>query len=268
MRLAWGGSARLPREPSSARAREFLSQEPKVLALYESVLEELPVRAGMRLLDVGCGAGLFLRLAAQRGADVAGIDADEAFVEVARERVPSADIVVGDMHALPYDDDCFDVVTGFDAFRLASDPGSALRETGRVARPGAPVVIAGWGRPERCEAAGCVKALGGLQAPPPAVALGPFELSEPGAITAFAAQGGLIPRARHEVQCVWNYASEDELLTALGSTCFAVKAMEAAGEERVTAAILESVAPYRMSGGGYRLENVFSYLIATTQADR
>jgi SAM-dependent methyltransferase len=264
MTLAWGGSARLPREPSSARARDFLSQEPKVLALYESVLEELRVRAGMRLLDVGCGAGLFLRLAAQRGADVAGIDADEAFVEVARERVPSAEIVVGDMHALPYDDDCFDAVTGFDAFQLASDPGRALRETGRVARPGAPVVIAGWGRPERCEAAGYVKALGDLQAPEPTVALGPFELSDAGAITAFAAQGGLIPGAHHEVQCVWNYASEDELLTALGSTGFAVKAMKAAGDERVTAAILESVAPYRMSGGAYRLENIFSYLIATT----
>jgi len=268
MTLAWGGSARLPGEPWSARARDFLSQEPKVLALYESVLEELSVRAGMRLLDVGCGAGLFLRLAAQRGADVAGIDADEAFVDVARERVPSADIVVGDMHALPHDDDCFDIVTGFDAFQLASDPGRALRETGRVARPGAPVVIAGWGRPERCEAAGCIRALGGLRASPPAVALGPFELSDPGAITAFAAQGGLIPGAHHEVQCVWNYTSEDELLTALRSTGFAVEAMEAVGEERVTAAILESVAPFRMSGGEYRLENVFSYLIATTRQRR
>jgi SAM-dependent methyltransferase len=267
MTLPWIGSARVTREPRRARARAFLSQEPKVLALYESVLEELPVRAGMRLLDVGCGAGLFLRLAAQRGADVAGIDADEAFVEIAHERVPSADIVVGDMHALPYDDDCFDVVTGFDAFQLASDPGRALRETGRVARPGAPVVIAGWGQPERCEAAGCVKALGDLEATPPTVTLDLFKLSDPGAITAFAAQGDLIPGARHEVQCVWNYAGEDELLIALGSTGFAVKAAEAAGQQRVTAAILESVAPYRMSDGGYRLENVFSYLIATTKQD-
>jgi SAM-dependent methyltransferase len=252
---------------ASGRSRNFLLQEPKVLALYASVLEQLPIRAGTRLLDVGCGAGLFMRLAAQRGADVAGIDADEAFVDSARERVPSADIVVGDMHTLPYDDDCFDVVTGFDAFQLASDPGRALREAGRVARPGAPVVIAAWGRPEQCEAAGYVKAVGGLLGASPAGALGPFALSDPGAIAAFAARGGLIPVARHEVPCVWNYAGEEELLAAFGSTGFAVKAIEAAGEERVTAAILESVAPYRMSGGDYRLENVFSYLIATTKED-
>jgi len=131
---------------TSGRSRNLLSQEAKVLALYESVLEELPIRAGTRLLDVGCGAGLFMRLAAQRGAAVAGIDADAAFVERARERVPSADIIVGDMHTLPYDDECFDVVTGFDAFQLASHPGRALRKAGRVARPGAPVVIAAWGR--------------------------------------------------------------------------------------------------------------------------
>jgi hypothetical protein len=72
-----------------------------------------------------------------------------------------------------------------------------------------------------------------------------FELSDAGAITAFAAQGGLIPGARHEVQCVWNYASDDELLTALGSTGFAVNAMQAAGEQRVTAAIRRALPPQR-----------------------
>ncbi|HUO74400.1 MAG TPA: class I SAM-dependent methyltransferase [Solirubrobacteraceae bacterium] len=248
-----------------ARARGVLAQEPKVLALYESVLEQLPIGEGTRLLDVGCGAGLFLRLAAQCGANVVGIDADATFVEVARERVPDAEVVVGDMETLPHDDECFDVVTGFDTFQLASDPGRALREAARVARPGAAVVIATWGRPEQCEAARYVNAVRRRLVPSTAGPWGPFALSSERALTSFASAAGLIPGARHDVPCVWNYADDEHLLAALRSTWFAVEAIAAAGEECVTAAILESVAPYRMSGGDYRLENLFSYLIATTR---
>jgi SAM-dependent methyltransferase len=248
-----------------ARARGYLAQEPKVLALYESVLEQLPIGEGTRLLDVGCGAGLFLRLAAQRGADVAGIDADAALVVLARDRVPNAEVVVSEVEMLPHEDACFDVVTGFEAFQLAADPGRALREAARVARPGGAVVIASWGRPEHCEAARYVNAVGGRPAPSTAGPLGPFALSDARAIVSFAAAAGLIPGARHDVPCVWNYADDAQLLAALRSTRFAVKAIAATGEERVTAAILQSVAPYRMSSGEYRLENVFRYLIATAR---
>jgi hypothetical protein len=57
----------------------------------------------------------------------------------------------------------------------------------------------GWGRPEQCEAAAFVKAVGSLLPPPPAGALGPFALSESGALEEFAARGGLTPGARREV---------------------------------------------------------------------
>jgi len=47
-----------------------------------------------------------------------------------------------------YADDSFDAVCGFNAFYFADDMVAALREAGRVAKPGAPVVIQVWGRPE------------------------------------------------------------------------------------------------------------------------
>ncbi len=56
------------------------------------------------------------------------------------------------MESLPYEDGSFDVVTGLNAFQFAADPAHALRAAGRVARRGAPLVIATWGRPEQCEA--------------------------------------------------------------------------------------------------------------------
>jgi SAM-dependent methyltransferase len=196
--------------------------EPRMVALYEAVLGELEVTDGTRVLDVGRGAALFLQLAAQRGATVAGIDADPP---------------------LPFPDGEFDVVTGFDAFQSAADPTAALREAGRVGRRGAPIVIAAWGRPDQCEAAAYVKALG---------ASDPFALSEPGALGAFAARGGLAAGERREVPCVWSFPDAATLLHAVAAD----------DEDSVTRAILDAVAPYRTSDGGYRLENVFNYTIA------
>ena len=60
---------------------------------------------------------------------------------------------MGDLQHLPYVDDSFDAVTGFNSFFFADDMVAALREAGRVAKPGAPVVIQVWGRPERFDLA-------------------------------------------------------------------------------------------------------------------
>jgi SAM-dependent methyltransferase len=262
MATAATGSATVQGKLWTAKARDFTALEARMIAQYESAFENVEIGNGTRLLDVGCGAGLFLRLAAQRGAVVTGMDAAAGFVEIARERLPDADIRVGEMESLPYGDDSFDVVTGFNAFQFAADPANALREARRVAVEGAPVVIATWGRPEQCEAAAYVKAVGSLLPPPPPGAPGPFALSEPGAIEAFAERGGLTAGERHEVLCVWTFEDDEDALRALKSTGFAVKASETAGEEAVTGAVLESLEPYRASDGGYRLENIFTYLIA------
>src|SRR5690242_12438894 len=145
------GSASVQGKLWGAKARDFATTlEPKMVALYESVLDEVEISGGTRLLDVGCGAGLFLRLAAQRGASVTGIDAAAPFVEIARERLPDVDLTVGEMEELPYEDGSFEAITGMNAFQFAADPAHALREAGRVATAGAPVVIATWGRPEQC----------------------------------------------------------------------------------------------------------------------
>lgn len=221
-------------------APDFTTLEPKLIALYEAVLERIDIGPGTQLLDVGCGTGLFLRLAAQHGATVTGID--------------------GQIEALPYADDLFDVITGFNSFQSATRPVRALEEARRVACYAAPVVIATWGRPEQCEAAGYLRAVGSLLPPP--VDTDPFALSGEGAIEEFASRGGLTPVEREEVFCVWNFPDDETLLRALKSTAFAVEAARAAGEDAVAEAVLEAVAPYRTIDGAYRIENVFTYLVA------
>src|SRR5262245_43891700 len=85
------------------RAVEFATlAEPSNCREYVAMHERLAIGRGDRLLDVACGSGLALELAAVRGATCAGIDASPRLVAVARDRNPDADVRVGDMLDLPW----------------------------------------------------------------------------------------------------------------------------------------------------------------------
>jgi ubiquinone/menaquinone biosynthesis C-methylase UbiE len=120
--------------------------EEQQLPTYEAALDAAGL--GQQVLDVGCGTGVFLRLCADRGAAVAGLDATESLLARARARVPEADLRLGDLQALPFADGAFDLVTGFTSFFYAADPVAALREARRVSR--GRVVVHTFGHPERC----------------------------------------------------------------------------------------------------------------------
>jgi SAM-dependent methyltransferase len=201
-------------------------------------------------------------IAHARGAQASGIDASLPTVEIARERVPEGEFRVGELEALPYPDDSFDVVTGFCSFQYAADPVHALREARRVARPGGTVAILTWGRPEHCDAARIIGALGSLLPPPPPGAPGPFALSAPGALEELVRRAGLIPRRAAEFRTRWEYPDRETTLRANLSSGPAVKAIQAVGEARVAAALSEAVAPFRTASGGYALENSWRYLLA------
>jgi SAM-dependent methyltransferase len=183
-------------------------------------------------------------------------------VAIARERVPDADVRVGDMEELPFDDDTFDVVTGFSAFFFADDMVAALREAGRVARPGAPVLIQVWGDRENCDVIPMLKAAGSLRPPtgPPKPPAAP--LSTPGLLEERTMAAGMEPETTFDVRYTVEYPDEATLLRRMLAVGGVVAAIEVAGEEAVSAAILEALAPRRRHDGSYRLENEWRCLIA------
>jgi ubiquinone/menaquinone biosynthesis C-methylase UbiE len=259
-----GGSATVQGELWGTRARDWAeTQEGVARPLFESVLRKTGIGKGARVLDVGCGAGLFCVLAAERGALVTGIDAAAEFIAIAKERVPQGDFRVGEMEVLPYEDKTFDVVTGFNSFQFAANPVNALREARRVAKPGAAVVTATWGKPERCEASAFLAALRPLLPPPPPGAPGPFALSADGALEALVEQAGLTARSVEEVECPFEYRDLESALRGFLSAGPAVKAIQISGEARVREAVATAIASFKLSSGGYRLENTFRFLIST-----
>ena len=92
---------------------------------------------------VGDAQGLAIELASIRGAECAGIDASPRLVAVARDRTPDADIRIGDMNDLPWEDETFDIVTTFRGI-WGTTP-SAFDEAHRVLRPGGRLAMTVWG---------------------------------------------------------------------------------------------------------------------------
>ena len=257
------GTAQVQGELWSVRADDWAAvHEHNMSPVYEAVLDLVHAGPGVSLLEVGCGSGTALRLAADRGAHVTALDAAPAFVEHARRRVPGADVRVGDLQFLPYEDGEFDVVVGFNAFQYAADVPAALREARRVLRDGGSVGVMAWGPQEQCELAAHLGAIGGLMPPPPAGAAGPFRLSEPGALRSLVEEAGFEVEIVADAAAAFVYPDEPTALRGLLSAGPCVKAIAHAGEEAVRDATLESIAPYRHEDGSYAFDNVWRFAIA------
>jgi SAM-dependent methyltransferase len=256
------GTAKIQGQIWGTRARDWAEvQEGVAIPLYEAVLNETAIGEGTSVLDIGCGSGIFCEMAARRGARVSGIDAAESLLAIAQERVSDGDFRTGEMEALPYANQTFDVVAGFSSFQFAASPVNALREAGRVSRSGT-VVIAVFGKREENESAAYIAALGSLLPPPPPGAPGPYALSADGALEALATEAGMTPAAVETVNCPWEYPDEKTALRGLLSSGPAIRAIQHAGENVVRDLVLSVIAPFKTDSGGYRLKNNFRYMIA------
>ena len=241
-------------------------QEPHMAPAFRAGLDALGVGAGTRLLDVGCGAGRALRLAADRGADVSGLDAAPGLLDYARRRVPGANIVQGDLQSLPFDDDSFDAVSGFNSFQYAADPAAALCEARRVTAAGGRVLALVWSPPDQCELAPHLRSLGALMPPPPPGAPGPFALSDHDALRVLFAQAGLEVAEVRDVMCSFDYPDTATAVRALNSSGPVARVAEIAGAEAVRADIEAFLADRVRPDGSYAIRNPFRYALSAPVA--
>ena len=98
------------------------------------------LRAGLSLLDVGCGPGTITAEFAERLAPgrVVGVDAAPEVIARASAEFerPNLQFITGDAYSLPFDDDTFDIVHSHQTLQHVARPVEMLREMRRVAKPG------------------------------------------------------------------------------------------------------------------------------------
>lgn len=232
--------------------------------LHAAVLDTVDVADGTALLDLGCGTGEFALAAAERGARVTGLDSDPAAVALAAAAVPKGRFTVGDAHDLgPVDrlGGPFAVVAALQLVTHVANPLRVLREASRAAVPGGTLVATVWGREEECDVRVFGKALAPWL-PPPRRPSGPPPLTHPGRLRKLAWLAGLAVVGLDEVVCPFDYPDDDAVVGPLLASQIGRAAVSRARTEAVRRAVLDGLAPHRVPGGGYRLDNLFRVLVA------
>lgn len=107
---------------------------------YCVVMKNLP-GGRKRILDLGCGTGMFLEELSSRAEFVVGVDASPGMLRVAKGRAREAALVRADADALPFADGSFDAVVSVTLLQNLPSPSTTVREVARVLRLGGVAVF-------------------------------------------------------------------------------------------------------------------------------
>jgi SAM-dependent methyltransferase len=129
-------------------AGEYELLAERLAPIHELLVERLEPRAGERWLDVATGTGAIAVRAACAGAEVVGVDISPGLLEQARAQADGLPIRwdEGDVQALPYPDESFDVVASCFGAVFPPDEEAVARELARVCRPGGRLGLTAWHR--------------------------------------------------------------------------------------------------------------------------
>jgi SAM-dependent methyltransferase len=139
----------------------------------EALVEKLDVGEGLRVLDLGCGDGTTALPAAQRGADVLGVDIASNLVAAGNARAESLGLdnlsfQEGDATDLSeLDDESFDLVVSIFGAMFAPKPLDVAKEMVRVTKPGGRIVMGNWIPNDPTLVAQILKISGSYAPPPP-----------------------------------------------------------------------------------------------------
>jgi ubiquinone/menaquinone biosynthesis C-methylase UbiE len=104
--------------------------------LIGSFMRLTGLKAGAKMIDLGCGSGIFTHLLSARGYDVAGLDISPKLLALARRKYPGLQFDEGDVEALPYEAGSVDGVLLSGLVHHLPDPSLCAAEVARVLRPG------------------------------------------------------------------------------------------------------------------------------------
>ena len=161
----------------------FAPLEAVTTATAATLVKHARIRAGQRVLDVGCGTGVAALTAARAGAQVSALDLSPVLIAHGRQHAALAgveiDFTEGDVEALPFEDASFDAVISQFGHMFAPRPDVTTAEMLRVLKPGGTIAFSTW-PPEHY--VGQMFALVGKFVPPPPGAAPPPQWGDPGIV--------------------------------------------------------------------------------------
>ena len=232
------------------------------IPLYKKVISKLSPVPKDHILDIGCGSGLFLRMAGAKGARASGIDVSPELLEIAHQRNPTATLLNQDMENISFDEKSFDIVTGFNSLQYAEDIIKLLKRINGLMKDDGKLAIGVWGSNDECEALKVLLSIASLLPDPPAGSPGPLALSEEGKMETLFDASGFKLLEKGTAECHWNFSSLDEALKGILSAGPSAEAIQYAGKEKVKDKLIRTLDGFNIYDEIYVLENVFHYFIA------
>jgi len=242
---------------------------PEWACLYEhysidmliALLPRLGVGPGMSLLDVACGSGLAVRVAAGMGADVAGIDAAAELVAVACERTPTADLRVGSMFELPWSDERFDAVMSVNG--IWGGCSEAVDEAYRVLRPGGYFAISFWGKGPPLDIREVFKIFAFYAPEQHSSSMRRLnDIATPGIAEEMLEASGFVVLERGSRVSTIEWPDADVAWRAVSSIGPAVPALRSNESATLRDAVLAALEPCRDPRGGYRSRSDHQFVVA------
>lgn len=117
-----------------------LTQNSYVVRKHLDILKKLRQNSPGRILDVGCGFGLFLLLARSQGWTTYGIEPSKDVAKIA-ERETKAQIVNSTFTGSEFEQESFDAITMFHMLEHSSNPCDVLRKASKLLKPGGMLVV-------------------------------------------------------------------------------------------------------------------------------
>ena len=239
-------------------------------AAQAELLRQAEIHAGDHVLDVACGTGLVsLRAAEQVGHDgrVTGVDLSGRMVEEANQRARAdghghVRFLRMDAEDLEVEDASVDVALCALGLMYVPDPERAIAQMHRVLKPGGRIVLALWGEQSRC----------GWSALFPIVDAEVdsdvcplfFRLGTGDALAHACASASFRDISTTRLDASFSHSTAEEAVDAAfraGPVALAWSRLDEAARRRAQRSYLDSLSPYRMSGG-YRIPSEFVFLKA------
>lgn len=227
--------------------------------LFNYIQKKLGQGNNRKLLDIGCGAGKFCRIANDNGFLTTGFDASKNLIEIAKERLPKVEFICGDMENLPFPEKYFDIVCAFNSFQYAESIQNSLSEALKVTKQGGMIIIVIWNNPDKCDATSIFSALAPYMPPPP-FHNNKKPLFIDGEMEGMISNAGIQHISTDAVDCYWRFENEETALKAILSAGVIQLAINNAGIEKITETISTAIKPYKNNKGKYILKNSFKCL--------